>query len=616
MDHQSQQQQQQQQQPDLTSKIRLGLQASQQAKVNITAAEEACDVWKEIFDQIIVVAQKRKRQHPPIIISPQVMKLSNTLYASCLVRVGRDSDAILIYDYCLETFVDGSSVEELCQWKLGKAQCLQRLLNYSSAMAAYQTILDENDEASVAYTDRALMGATTCALRIGNVSLAQDIILSHNLDGKLSGTADLLATCLEYLNTGDVEETASRLKDRLAKKLVEESSSKSSTFLYQWIFSSMMTHCKPHQNYLSELQSTKATRADELKSPEEFFLDLIRVNTSPLDDPDLLYLDDKIELHKMLSPCRAERDHNITSSFWPEGFVLPKEIESVGDKLNQEQSLTVKSGIQPLWISKSRAGYGSHGNQILILSEAYNNYAKWIQDDNSCMPTGEDILLQKMIDPLLLLNGYKFSLRIYVVYFSSTEAYISSKGLVKVASEPLAVGDQARSSNESRDPRQHMTNSGRETSIQQYDLDYLWNTMGAGSNCNKKDELWNDITNTARHVLTKCYPEYTTRHKPDLNKSEQTQQWKKRREEWGIPKILGLDFVVSDGNVKPWLVEINRFPGLEPRDETDRIIKYQVVKDAWRLASGRLRLEQDINPVEVMLQSFPSKTSGTSLQRL
>jgi hypothetical protein len=58
-----------------------------------------------------------------------------------------------------------------------------------------------------------------------------------------------------------------------------------------------------------------------------------------------------------------------------------------------------------------------------------------------------------------------------------------------------------------------------------------------------------------------------------------------------IPKILGLDFLVSS-SAKPWLLEINRFPGLEPRDSSDIRVKSKVVYDAWTKASERAKLAE------------------------
>mmetsp|Transcript_1942 Transcript_1942/g.4053 ORF Transcript_1942/g.4053 Transcript_1942/m.4053 type:complete len:240 (+) Transcript_1942:3-722(+) len=199
-----------------------------------------------------------------------------------------------------------------------------------------------------------------------------------------------------------------------------------------------------------------------------------------------------------------------------------------------------------------------------------------------------------MVDPLLLLRGYKFSLRIYVVFFSSDEAYISSKGLVKLASKALATTADETHTNTDIDASMHMTNSGRESVMRQEDLDYLWRELdGKGI---ERDELWRGICGVAADTLLVRYPERIaslTNAAGDLDPEAlraTKQTWKDRRKEWGIPKILGLDFVVeaSSTNPTPWLVEVNRFPGLEPRDEEDRKIKHRVVRDAWKKASERL----------------------------
>ena len=43
-----------------------------------------------------------------------------------------------------------------------------------------------------------------------------------------------------------------------------------------------------------------------------------------------------------------------------------------------------------------------------------------------------------------------------------------------------------------------------------------------------------------------------------------------------------------DSKRKPWLLEVNRFPGLEARDNSDELVKRTVVQDAWSLASKRV----------------------------
>jgi len=247
----------------------------------------------------------------------------------------------------------------------------------------------------------------------------------------------------------------------------------------------------------------------------------------------------------------------------------------------------------------------------------------------------EPYLLQRMIDPLLLLQGYKFSLRIYVVYFSTDEVYISSKGLVKLASLPLLLenGNNVKEEEEeeeenpgtirarsSLDASMHMTNSGRETFMQQHDLDYLWTQLAERNNdCRSSSDLWVDICNAAANTLLVRFPEFREQESAENNPLEQKkkQVWKDRREEFGIPKILGLDFVVDDTNLKPWLVEVNRFPGLEPRDEMDSKIKYRVVRDAWMKAMERLTLvEEDHAYFNNIFESLSIDGPGTSLQKL
>ena len=39
-----------------------------------------------------------------------------------------------------------------------------------------------------------------------------------------------------------------------------------------------------------------------------------------------------------------------------------------------------------------------------------------------------------------------------------------------------------------------------------------------------------------------------------------------------------------DNRQKPQLIEVNRFPGLEPRGSSDEAVKRKVVREAWDLA--------------------------------
>lgn len=555
------------------SKIRRGMHLSQEAKHNVTAAEEACSVWENVLSRPSVCSASES------IITQDVLSLSKTLYASCLVRVGRDSDAISVYDSCLNV---SDKLEESTQWRLSKARCLQRLLKYSDAAEEFEKVVVDNNKGNEVGKRDAAKGASTCILRSsGNVARARKI-----LNEALDNDSVLLSCCLEYLETGKEAQVIDKLQEVFSKMNAmssdEDNSLNSTTtsfLIYRWILATLKQRYSRSNHLESETStsssSSDAERVSSTLDAKDLFMELIRINTSPLDDPGLLRLDDKIELHKLLTTTTKSIEQFSSSEYWPKSLVLPTDSAEFDEK---------KCNDSQLWISKSSAGYGSHGNQILSSA----NVRKRLDDDSI---ETESYLLQRMVDPLMLLEGYKFSLRIYVVLFSSEEAYISSKGLVKLASMPLRSGDER---NPILDTKMHMTNSGRETVMRQEDLEYLWKEC---NNDAEKEELWKDICKVASDTLLVRYHQKMIEYIDDPQKRE----WKARREQWGIPKILGLDFVVQEGadGKKPWLVEVNRFPGLEPRDEDDRKIKYKIVRDAWKMASKRLSMGEDSSILDV-----------------
>lgn len=649
------------------SKIRRGMLLSQEAKHNVTAAEEACRVWESVLSRPSVVSSSSSS-----IVTQDVLSLSKTLYASCLVRVGRDGEAVSVYDSCLnnndnnqkEDIAFAGSSHDTIKWRLAKARCLQRLLKYSDAAEELSRVMADakrnNNEKNAAseseqqQQQQARMGAATCILRsTGDVARARKILaeaststapraVSSSLESRkilrVPTDALLLSSCLEYLETGNENRVVNRLQEVLDDALEasrikgdgirpEEDNNTTNTsttsfLLYRWILATLKRNHR-HNNKRPNKEESASPQASEERTtaatsttfdPKDLFMELIRINTSPLDDPNLLRLDDKIKLHNMLTTVegrlKTAGELSLSSSppltsYWPDGLVLPAKSSEWKDMIGHHRDDEDSSS---LWIAKSRAGYGSHGNRILTHAEASDEINGGIVDETD-KPAHKEIktetepyLLQRMVDPLMLLNGYKFSLRIYVIYFSSDEAYISSKGLVKLASEPLLLVDEDDSDagesakNRTADASMHMTNSGRETVMQQEDLEYLWSEIDSNA---EKEELWKDICRASAETLLLRYPERIAslehaESESDLDSDrvfrEQKRTWKNRREYWGIPKILGLDFVVQQDAAKkqPWLVEVNRFPGLEPRDEDDRKIKYRVVRDAWRKASERL----------------------------
>ena len=487
---------------------------TRQSEKNPLRAFEALDKWGMILSN-------------PKALPNKVVGLCYSLEAYCLVRVGRDQEAIRAYRDCLASLSSSSSssgvllepstVEEC---KMGIAFALQRLMRYEEANQ--QFLCCNNNE-------RAIIGAATCCLRLGDAGAAMEALRRSSSTKPPSNEIRDMGKTLEFLSGPPETKTTMVLKDCTG-----------STPLYRWI----------------RAVANRASSERQSRPPESTFdfLQLAAVNQSPFDDPELVVLDDKLRLHTLLTIGNV--------SCWPRGFILPQQLPEF-----QAVKDTGKG-----WILKSRAGYGSNGNQLVLDEKGVDA----VQLDDDAMMGRESLLCQRLVDPSLLIQGRKFSLRVYVYYFLreaeavSSSLFLSNKGLVKLASMPFREG--------SRDERMFMTNSGREESMLQHDFDFLKKELEAGGG--SYPEFWSLLRQSIGQIMNQ-YDQHVSSTPPALR-----QQLAKL----GLPKILGFDFMVSP-DLKPVLLEVNRFPGLEPRCEADAAVKQTVVREAWICAATRLGMD-------------------------
>eukprot|EP00559_Dactyliosolen_fragilissimus_P007032 CAMPEP_0184858086 /NCGR_PEP_ID=MMETSP0580-20130426/3188_1 /TAXON_ID=1118495 /ORGANISM="Dactyliosolen fragilissimus" /LENGTH=683 /DNA_ID=CAMNT_0027354013 /DNA_START=661 /DNA_END=2709 /DNA_ORIENTATION=+ len=405
--------------------------------------------------------------------------------------------------------------------------------------------------------------------------------------------------------------------------------------LYQWIYAVMMnngnifSNRKNIENLNNEgIPFLFPNSGDVNREIEHWFLKLITINHSAFDDANLILLDNKVLLHNLLS----SNEHS-SKTRWPLSFVIPRDVDKF---LSQHQK---NSSAQQLWMLKKPSSYGSHGNHIVTyayMKESYKLTPKVNEIDHTYeQDTGEfhsnkimnaydprQVLCQSFIDPPCLLDERKFSLRIYVLYFASPksdalkqsslqnssnpvsfDAFLSNIGLVKLASRKYTerlhhklhdIGLYEEKSNihyssQSEDRNDmHMTNSGRiqpydEGNIQ-YDLTYLQTNFGK----ERYNTLWEIIRQSVIETMllyTQSIAEDFQSCPVNVNSKNNSKTILKEKERVmtainGIPKIMGFDYML-DAFDRPWLMEVNRFPGLEPRDACDTPVKTTVVMDAW-----------------------------------
>jgi hypothetical protein len=456
------------------------------------------------------------------VLSESAILLCLELHAACLVRIGNDDKALMVLDDALEFTRKHTLNNSIRRLHLQKAKSLQRLLRYTEAYNEFR--LTKHDDG--------ILGAITCALRQGNLSAAHEVMKVSSNFTEVSFLKDAINF---FSEKGD--------------KLESLYPAYCSSLLYRWLF------CAAFE--LSQMDGYPIDNVISKNDLSSFdFLEFCSVNTSPFDDPMLLHLDDKVMLHRLLTSTP-----NLTvdtGTFWPQGWIISSpgsEVNSFGVGADDPTSL---------FILKRRAGYGSHGN---LIAKGWPDVQRKV---TSFVKDGEQILVQRMVgNPLLLSGGFKFSLRIYVTMVRDA-VFLSDVGLVKIAAEPVSAEDISA--------RSHMTNSGRERMMRQETLKYLKDQL-LHHESGSWDELFSALCEATRKVFV-IYRNMVAVSAVDHEMSST----RKMVSEMMIPKILGLDFVVDD-DLRPWLVEINRFPGLEPRvQEQDSQVKRIIVRDAWQLA--------------------------------
>ena len=462
--------------PRWKTKVAQAMQLSRLSTQNITAAYAAADLWEKLLNE-------------PTVDVP-VQGLCHTIYATTLVRLGRDDQALRSYDTAL-SYASQLDEETQISIHLGQAACWQRLLDYDLALQAYQ----------MASTAEGAWGAFVCAMRAPNITLAREILFRA------------VQRYPENTRLTDAYNTWQTLFDDQARDKDKE-----------W---DNLTHWKPK----------------DLSSMVEF-------NVGPFDDPFLRYLDDKIDLHNLLM-----RHANRTERYWPPSFVWPLEKGKW-----QDDPASHPHESTSMWMVKTRAGYGSHGNAILPAREI----SSMLKDKSS------SLLVQKIIDKPLLFKQRVCSLRIYVHYTLGFPPLVSSLGLVKLA----ALRFQA----DSFDAATRMTNSGRYDDTDQIDLNEFRKSVGN----EHYERIFLQIQSAVETVIN-IYADGTA----ELVNDVQCRQYRNRLQLAGFPKVLGFDFLV-DQNDQPWLLEVNRFPGLEPRNDQDAQVKEAVLVEAWEIATERI----------------------------
>lgn len=256
----------------------------------------------------------------------------------------------------------------------------------------------------------------------------------------------------------------------------------------------------------------------------------------------------------------------------PRGFVLPKGAKH-WRALRQESP-------DSLWIWKPCNGRCGKKISIIGPSEEADKV------EEVCTKPG---VVQRYVPNPLLINGFKFDLRIYVVVLSydPLKVYLFDEGLVRFATEKYTLDAGTLGSR-----TMHLTNY----SINKFSPDFVKNldnpkeddTDGEASNASKwsfqelrkyfetnnldydglfgriKDLIIKTLIAAEPSICAACTDPEGTKLTP------------------GCFEIYGFDVLVDDV-LKPWLLEVNIYPSLRTDSPLDKRIKTQLVADTFTL---------------------------------
>lgn len=298
---------------------------------------------------------------------------------------------------------------------------------------------------------------------------------------------------------------------------------------------------------------------------------------------------------------RMQRRHGKSFTITPTGFVLPKAFES-WDSMRLRQP-------DALWIWKPCSQ--SCGRGIKVFSSA-------ITDDEAKDLGRKRGVIQRYIPNPLLIDGYKFDLRIYVVIVSydPLKVFINDEGLVRLATQKYSsdpstldtrtmhltnysVNKLSPAFVQNKDGREETNDDEGEAASAEKEEGNChaskWSLTELRANFKKRGLDYNATFNRIKDVVIKTLIGVEQSIQDEWCKALEDKEagWLARgpggAHSAGTAscfEMYGFDILIDD-DLKPWLLEVNICPSLSSGSPLDKRIKTKLVADALTLVGIR-----------------------------
>ena len=277
--------------------------------------------------------------------------------------------------------------------------------------------------------------------------------------------------------------------------------------------------------------------------------------------------------------------------FVPDTYILPNEY---ADLLGHYQKLKQQDPRRNVWIVKP--SNSSRGRGIHII------------DDINDLNVDELSIISRYVTNPLLINGYKFDLRIYVVVtcYEPLRVYVYKEGLARFASETYTA--KFNKNNKYMHLTNYSINKKNDNFVQNEnqehdDFGFKWSlsafckhleTVGINMSL-----LWSRIFDVIIKTLA-CGEHYVLQA-----------QKKNQMHRQNCFEVFGFD-ILLDSDLKPWLVEVNLSPSLSSDSPLDHTIKANLLTDTFNMIQVKRfdRKKESLNKIKYRSKGNPSLGTG------
>ncbi|XP_076235037.1 tubulin monoglutamylase TTLL4 [Calliopsis andreniformis] len=255
---------------------------------------------------------------------------------------------------------------------------------------------------------------------------------------------------------------------------------------------------------------------------------------------------------------RMKKKHGWKNfEFMPLSFVLPEE-RSVLRKYMQKNC--------GIWIVKPPAS--SAGCGIKIVSRLCE------------IPDHHPLVVQRYISKPRLIDGVKFDMRLYVLLTSidPLRIYVYNNGLVRLATVKYVnhvstLSDRfmhlTNTSVNKFNPNFKTNDSPTKCKGNMWSLNCLWKYLSSSEDVDTL-KIWAKIKDIAIKTVISAEPSLA-------------EAWKKASmSTYNFYQLFGFD-VLLDREYRPWLLEVNNFPSMDPDTPLCKIVKDQLAEDYLNL---------------------------------